>query len=1209
MHRRLLTLTRDTRLPLLLTILSGLLAGLLTISQAYLVSSTVDGVFLKGQTLAQVFHWLQWILLIIAGRAVLTWVNEVSANAVAVRIKTDLRERLFNHILKLGPAYTRGQRTGDLTTAAVEGIEALDAYYSQYLPQLVITALVPISILIFVFPMDLLSGFILLITAPLIPFFMIMIGKGAEVVTQRQYETLSRLSSHFLDSLQGLTTLKLFGRSKSHAKNIETVSNQFRDRTLGVLRITFLSALVLELLATLSTAVIAVEIGFRLLYGFMEFREAFFLLILAPEFYMPLRALGTRFHAGMSGTTAAKRIFEILDIETGEQRLESSQLTSSDTLFSSLELSNLSYTYPDESTPALENINLTIYTGQHIALVGKTGAGKSTLVNLLLNFIQPTSGQITVNPKLPITNYETPNTQYATRNTQPSAFRLPHLISWVPQRPHLFHDTISANIRLGKPEATHEEVISAAKAAYLHDFIETLPDKYETVIGESGARLSGGQAQRLALARAFIRNSPILILDEPTSSLDPETESLLEESTRQLMQGRTVITIAHRLNTIFKADNIIVLDGGRIIEQGTHKQLIANNGMYASMVKTYTDETKEERGKIGEDTRQDSTHATNLQSPISNSPILQHQLPITNYSSILPRLLSFLHGSWNWVALSILLSALTIGSSVALIGVSAWLISTASIATSVADLGVAVVMTRLFGITRGIFRYLERLVSHNVTFRLLARLRVWFYERLEPLAPARLMDYKSGDLLARVIGDVETLENFYVRVISPTLTAIVIMIGVSIFFASFYPTIAFVLIIFFLTLGLILPLLAQAFSRKPGERLIAQRAEIQSQLVDGIQGLADLLAFGRGQDRANQIASIGKDYGSTQKQMARISGVHSALGTLLTNLGLWLVLFLVIPQVTAGNIKGVMLGTFALMTFASFEAVNPLPLAAQMWNSSREAAKRLFEVVDAEPAVKEIGDKRLETDTPNSLQVSSLSFSYTNQTQPALQDISFTIPEGKSIAIVGPSGAGKSTIANLLFRFWEYETGEISLGGESLKSLNQDEVRKRCALVSQNSYFFNTSIRENLRLARPKLTQEEMEEAAKSAQIHEFIENLPKGYETFIGEQGLRLSGGERQRLAIARALLKDAPILILDEPTANIDPITEKQVLDVLFGIMKTKTVLLITHRLVGLENMDEIVVMDHGMIVERGRHDELVERDGMYRRLWDVQNKILQK
>jgi ATP-binding cassette, subfamily C, bacterial CydCD len=1205
MHRRLLNLTRDSRTALILTVLSGFFAGLLTIGQAYLLSSTVNGVFLEGQTLAEVAYWLRLILIIITGRAFLTWVNEVSANVVAVKIKSDLQERLFNHILNLGPAYTRGQRTGELTTAAVEGIEALDAYYSQYLPQLVITALIPISILIVVFPIDLLSGIVMLVTAPLIPFFMILIGKGAEIVTQRQYQTLSRLSAHFLDSLQGLTTLKLFGQSKVHAKNIEKVSNQFRDTTLGVLRVTFLSALALELLATLSTAIIAVEIGFRLLYARMEFQEAFFILILAPEFYLPLRNLGARFHAGMSGTTAAKRIYEILDTPLISNQFPAISNQPVEQV-NSIRFENVSYTYPDEIAPALDDITLEIDAGQHIALVGASGAGKSTLVTLLLGFVQPTSGTITIHQDHQITNSSEPSLVHKLRNS----------IAWVPQRPHLFHDTLDANIRLGRPDATKEEIIKAAKTAHLHEFIETLPEKYETVIGESGARLSGGQAQRLALARAFLKDAPILILDEPTSSLDPETETLLEESTHRLMHGRTVVTVAHRLNTIFRADQIIVLEEGCIVEQGTHHELLNKNGAYAQMVKVYEISSEEVRSK--------KSNLENLQpSPFDFQPAgsLHVKRPITaphlttiakhhfgaNNSSILFRLLSFLNGTWNWVALSVLLSTLTIGSSVALIGTSSWLISTAALHPSVADLGVSVVGVRFFGISRGIFRYLERLVSHNITFRLLARLRVWFYKRLEPLAPARLMEYKSGDLLARVIGDVETLENFYVRVISPSLTAVFIGIIVSIFFASFYPPIALVLISFFLTLGLILPLLAQLVSRVPGQRLITQRADIQSQLVDGIQGIADLLAFGQGGRRANQIASTGREYGSTQKQMARINGIHSALGTLLTNLGLWLVLVLTIPQVTAGNIKGVMLGTFALMTLASFEAVNPLPLAAQLWNSSREAAKRLFEIVDAEPAVKETGEKSLEISSPISLQVTNLSFSYPTQSLPALQEITFEVPAGKSIAIVGPSGAGKSTLANLLLRFWDYELGEITLGSASLKRLNQDEVRKKIALVSQNSYFFNTSIRENLRLARRSATQEEMESAARAAQIHEFITSLPKGYDTLIGEQGLRLSGGERQRLAIVRALLKDAPILIFDEPTANLDPLTEKDVLATLFETMPGKTCLLITHRLVGLENVDEILVMDNGQIVEKGTHEELLKQGGLYRYLWDLQNQIL--
>jgi ATP-binding cassette subfamily C protein CydC len=561
---------------------------------------------------------------------------------------------------------------------------------------------------------------------------------------------------------------------------------------------------------------------------------------------------------------------------------------------------------------------------------------------------------------------------------------------------------------------------------------------------------------------------------------------------------------------------------------------------------------------------------------------------------------------------------LTIGSSVALMGTSAWLISSAALHPSIAALGLAIVGVRFFGISRAVFRYLERLASHGVTFRLLRNVRVWLYSRLEPLAPARLMDFRLGDVVARLMADVETLENLFVRVLAPPITALCVLAGTCAFLVlNGLPWLALLLIGMFVLAGELIPFSARHFARRAGSRMVAHRASLQAQLVDAIHGMADILAFGRRRERQARVRDTGDAYASAQRSAARVGAVHSGLASIAINAALWLTLILVIPLVSQGSAPGIMLASFALVVLASFEAVVNLPLAGQLWPAMQFATGRILAIVNVPPAVPtpvsplaaspgSSSGSQARADARPSVQFDKVTLTYPGRSRPALREVAFEIAPGMSAAIVGPSGSGKSSIGNLLLRFWEFDSGEITFGGRSLRRMSGEDVRAQIGVASQHPYFFDTSVYENLRLARRGVSRTEVEQAARLAKIHEFICSLPQAYDTRIGEHGARLSAGERQRLGIARLIIKDAPFLLLDEPTANLDAPTEAQILAMLLDLMRGRTSLLITHRLLSLEQLDEIIVMDHGVNVEQGTHAGLLASGGLYARLWGLQSRL---
>jgi ATP-binding cassette subfamily C protein CydC len=573
------------------------------------------------------------------------------------------------------------------------------------------------------------------------------------------------------------------------------------------------------------------------------------------------------------------------------------------------------------------------------------------------------------------------------------------------------------------------------------------------------------------------------------------------------------------------------------------------------------------------------------------------------------RLLAFL-SPFRWLmALAILLGSVMIASNIGLLGMAAYLIAASALGPLLILLSVPIYLVRALGIVRALSRYAERLVSHNTTFHLLARLRVWAYSRIEPQAPAHLLAHRSGDMLASLVADIEGLQNVYLSVVSPMAVALAISLFTFGIFSIFSMGLAWVALAFLTAAGLGVPLLAAGLARGLGKQQVAARAELNAQVVDGLQGIQDVLAFGRSQAQLESVTACDRSLGRVQRRMASITGLQTALGDLLMNMAMWVLLILAIPLVATRYIDGVYLGVIGLLILASFEAVQPLASAFQGLGHALAAAGRVFAVTDApQPVSESAAPQPLPADPIGfDLSFEHVHFAYRPGEREALSDISFDLRPGRRVAIVGPSGAGKSTLFHLALRFWDPASGVIRLNGQDIRRYSLRDLRSLIGALSQDTFIFNDTLRANLLLGRPSANEAEIEAAVEQAQLTEFVRQLPLGLKTWVGEQGLQLSGGERQRLAIARTLLKNAPILILDEASANLDPLTERALLDALDELTRGRTTLQITHRLLAMERMDEILVLDHGRIIERGTHDELLAIEGLYRQLFDVQFGVL--
>ncbi|MDX3852985.1 thiol reductant ABC exporter subunit CydD [Streptomyces sp. AK02-01A] len=1150
---RLLRYARATRFFLVAVVALGLAGAGLVIAQAMLIADVVMGAFQRGFDGSELRTPLLLLGAVAVGRGLVSWLTELAAHRASAAVKSELRERLLARAAELGPGWLSGQRTGSLVTLATRGVDALDDYFARYLPQLGLAVVVPVAVLARIVTEDWVSAAVIVLTLPLIPLFMVLIGWATQTRMDRQWRLLSRLSGHFLDVVAGLPTLKVFGRAKAQAESIREITSEYRKATLRTLRIAFLSSFALELLSTLSVALVAVGIGMRLVHGDLDLYTGLVVLILAPEAYLPLRQVGAQYHAAAEGLSAAEEIFTVLETEppangTGEVPD-----------VPRLELDGVTVRHDGRAEPSLDAATLTVEPGETVALVGPSGVGKSTLLNVLLGFAVPDEGRVRVDGR---------------DLSSLDLDRWRDRIAWVPQRPYLFAGTIAENIRLARPDADDAAVRKALRDAGAQDFVAALPQGMDTALGEDGSGLSAGQRQRLALARAFLADRPLLLLDEPTAALDGETEAGIVNAVRRLAAGRTVVLVVHRPALLAVADRVIALPERkepRERKERTHGPTVpvGPSGPARELV-------------LGDD----AAAATGPDRPA----------PPRDPLARIRAAAGTLRGRFG---LALVLGSCALGSAVGLMAVSGWLISRASEQPPVLYLMVAVTATRAFGIGRAVFRYAERIVSHDAVLRMLAALRVSVYRRLERIAPAGLRETRRGDLLSRLVADVDELQDYWLRWLLPVGTAVLVGAGAVGFTGWLLPEAGAVLAAGLLAAGVGAPLVSGVCARRAERRLAPARGVLASLVADLLRGTAELTVTGALKDRMRRMCEADATLTAIASRGATANALGGGLSALVCGLTVAAAAAVGVGAVHEGRLAGIELAVVVLTPLAAFEAVTGLPLAVRYRQRARRSAERVYEVLDASVPVQEPDRPAAAPASPFPLEVRRLSARYAGQRQDALSAFDLTLTAGKRVAVVGPSGSGKTTLAQVLLRFLDAREGTCRLGGTDTAELDGDTVRRFVGLCAQDAHLFDSSVRENLRLARTDATEDELRDALGRARLLDWVDALPAGLDTLVGEHGAQLSGGQRQRLALARALLADFPVLVLDEPAEHLDLATADALTADLLEATEGRTTLLITHRLRGLDAVDEVIVLEQGRSVQRGPYDELVADEGPLRRM----------
>ena len=1093
--------------------------------------------------------------------------------------KCSIRQQVYDKLAALGPAYSETVATAVAVQVSVEGTEQLESYFGQYLPQLFYALLAPLTLFVALSPLSLPAAVALLVCVPLIPASIVCVQKIARRTMRNYWGSYTDLGSMFLEAIQGLTTLKIYSADAHKHEEMNGAAESFRKATMRLLTMQLNSITVMDLFAFGGAAVGMIAVLWQFSCGAATFAAAFSIVFLSSEFFIPMRTLGSFFHTAMGGMAAAEKMYAILDAP-----LPVDGAREVDPRDAGVECRGVGYSY-DGKRQVLEGVDFSAPRGSFIGVTGESGSGKSTLAGILSGANARYAGEVSIG---------------GIDLRDISAESLRKTVTTVPFSSYVFKGTLRANLLLAKLDASDDELWEALAKCRLAGFASE-SGGLDMEIAAEGANLSGGQRQRLAFARALLHDSPIYIFDEATSNIDAESEAAIISAARELAGSHTVIMISHRLSAIEHADEIYVLEQGKLVEHGTHSQLLACECAYARL---WESQSQLEAFAQGDgEAASGETAIPGASATLGEGATLGAGAPEPPYEadepvqpasadrrgasgaaaprrrsnfSIMARLVGLTRPLLPVMALAIVLGVLGFLAAIFLTVFAAYGLLNAAGSWGVVPLGVACALVVVCGVVRGPLRYGEQLCNHYLAFKILALVRDKVFGKMRTLAPAKLEGRDKGDLVSLLTGDIELLEVFYAHTLSPAAIALVVSVVMVAFTATLSPLLAAYAAFSYAVVGIAVPWISSKASGTGGREVREAIGSMNAFVLDSLRGLRETLQFGRADDRALELACRMSDLAKVEGRLKdRTAVAMAATGAVVLALDMGMLL-VAMHLANGGTIA---FGPAAIACAALMSSFGPVIAVANLGSTLQQtlaSGARVLDVLDESPQTVEIGDG-VSLDGFSGAMASHVDFSYGDAC--VLSDVELSIQPGQVVRIAGRSGSGKSTLLKLFMRFWDVSSGAIEVSGRDVRRVATASLRQVEGFMTQETHLFAGTVRDNLAFAKPGASDEEIMAACEKASIADFVRRLPAGLDTQVGELGDALSGGERQRLGLARVFLHDAPFVLLDEPTSNLDALNEAAVLRALADNRAGKTVLLVSHR------PSAAAIADATYSVERGR------------------------